>query len=203
MVDNKTELSLNTRFSWFLIWVSDCCSSAALASTAALRSLSRRSASSWAIFLSFSSSSALRVCSSSSEQKKNTSTVVWNSNHTSHYKIHTEMPVWYKLQRDPEIKTVLIYQTILLILFNRKKSTKLKLRNLYFQKVVRPSWALFVWSSICLSLSISSMVSRAIFSVSFSAYSRFFFSLSNRALTRRIVHKYTSEKDHYLLTNLS
>lgn len=55
-----------TRFSWFLSWLSDCCSKAALASSARRRSLSRRSASSWATLRSFSSSRARLVCSSSS-----------------------------------------------------------------------------------------------------------------------------------------
>lgn len=55
-----------TRCSWFFIWFSDCCSSAIFASSAPFRSASRRSASSWARFLSSSSSRALWVCSSSS-----------------------------------------------------------------------------------------------------------------------------------------
>lgn len=44
--ENENVLCKDTRLSWFLIWVSDWCRRAALASTAALRSLSRRSASS-------------------------------------------------------------------------------------------------------------------------------------------------------------
>lgn len=68
---NKTQMSvlcMSTRFSWPWLWVSESCSSAALASTAALWSLSRRSASSWALVLSFSNSSTRLVCSSSSEK---------------------------------------------------------------------------------------------------------------------------------------
>lgn len=45
-----------------------------------------------------------------------------------------------------------------------------------------PFWARMVWSSICLSLSMSSSFSRSILSFSFSACSRFFFSFSSWAL---------------------
>jgi len=114
-------LCISTRVSWFFVWVSEWCSRAALASIAALRSLSRRSASSWAIVLSLSNSSALRVCSSSSEK--------------NHLHIHktsaTHTPIqhsrtWCKPYSHPEITSVLIYQAILLMFFNGKKTTQEK-----------------------------------------------------------------------------
>lgn len=55
-----------TSCSWFFIWSAACWASVALASSAACLSFSSRSASSFALFLSCSNSSALRVCSSSS-----------------------------------------------------------------------------------------------------------------------------------------
>lgn len=59
-----------TSCSWFFIWSAACLARAALATSAARRSFSRRSASSFARFRSWSSSRALRVCSSSSAKRK-------------------------------------------------------------------------------------------------------------------------------------
>lgn len=58
-----------TNCSWFFCWSWDALNRASFASSASLRSLASFSASSWARFLSCSSSRALRVCSSNSENR--------------------------------------------------------------------------------------------------------------------------------------